>query len=939
MLRGNRWRTELSGLVDTTIADPRPGAAQLSAVAAHLEVADVRDTGQAVFAFDELFRLAAHLSATAGPAAVEAALTIAAEHALRAYRRTADPGLVRGLARRLHRQGMVRLSLALLHRGASLDLGPGAGAVSASLLWNALGEARRSLGDLSDAAPAYAKALAALDATPGLYREERSVVLNNLGLLHQALGDPAAAKSFLVRSLDEGGDLMDRHSRATTLDNLGSVEVALADQAGPYRLSDEYVNEGAGRHLRAAEELFDEAQRLYEAELPRSLPDYVVSLLNHVEAAEQMRQPDRLDRLTARAAQLAADPSVPPETRFLAVVTRGRTLFDQGHPAEAVRVLWPCLAELAPALDLKELLPEGFNVLMEAAGAAGHRQLAEQAAAAVVGYDDTLLPWRLAVASERQARHLFGAFRYRTETVLGHCLPSAPAGEAPPWLYELVLRRKGVLAERQGSAWLRARDTGSVDTALLDAVRDLRRQIAELDVGGVDGVSIQAARHRLREAERRLDEAETRLYRAIGSAAPPAGRIVLPDLQNRLGPDTALVDITTMRRPGGSHRYVAFLVRGHGPVRFHELGEVGEVDDRLQDLADALATLPDGPRSLPEPPALFPPGVALPARVVISGTGLWGMAPWCVVRGPGGRPLIDGHTVSSVPSARSLLAVTPPPTAAGPAVVVGDPDFDLDYDRQVPFLLRWSVDRLEHTATEATEVAARLGVQPLLRGDATRAAVLNVRRPRVLHLASHGVFLDAINSLDEQREPREYVMRTAGGAVVTEERVWGSPDAGPTADQRALHRRRVQWLHEVGPAAPVSRSALVFAGCNAWLAGLGTGPEVGTGLLTAGEFALLDLHGTALVVLSACTTGTGAVDYSDGSMLTLRTAALAAGAACCLSSLWEVDDAATATMMSAFYRHVAAGSSPAQALRTAQLAMRANRPDPYYWAGWVVEGS
>jgi CHAT domain-containing protein len=149
----------------------------------------------------------------------------------------------------------------------------------------------------------------------------------------------------------------------------------------------------------------------------------------------------------------------------------------------------------------------------------------------------------------------------------------------------------------------------------------------------------------------------------------------------------------------------------------------------------------------------------------------------------------------------------------------------------------------------------------------------------------------------------------------------------------------VQWLREIGPAAQLSRSALLFTGCNAWLAGVTTPPEVGTGLLSASEFALLDLDGTELVVLSACATGVGAIDYADGSLLSLRTAALAAGAACCVSTLWEVDDAATATMMSTFYQQLNAGQGPAQALRTAQLALRAIRPDPYFWAGWVAEGA
>jgi CHAT domain-containing protein len=93
------------------------------------------------------------------------------------------------------------------------------------------------------------------------------------------------------------------------------------------------------------------------------------------------------------------------------------------------------------------------------------------------------------------------------------------------------------------------------------------------------------------------------------------------------------------------------------------------------------------------------------------------------------------------------------------------------------------------------------------------------------------------------------------------------------------------------------------------------------------------------VVLSACSSGAGAVDYSDGSLLGLRTAALAAGAAGCVSTLWEVPDASTAQLMQAFYRFRLAGDPSARALRQATLELRAQHSDPFFWAPWVYEGA
>jgi CHAT domain-containing protein len=54
-----------------------------------------------------------------------------------------------------------------------------------------------------------------------------------------------------------------------------------------------------------------------------------------------------------------------------------------------------------------------------------------------------------------------------------------------------------------------------------------------------------------------------------------------------------------------------------------------------------------------------------------------------------------------------------------------------------------------------------------------------------------------------------------------------------------------------------------------------------------------------------------------------------------------VEDQATAALMRRFYRAMwSEGLAPAAALRRAQLEIRGERRwrDPYYWAGFVLEG-
>src|SRR5262249_34975224 len=75
-----------------------------------------------------------------------------------------------------------------------------------------------------------------------------------------------------------------------------------------------------------------------------------------------------------------------------------------------------------------------------------------------------------------------------------------------------------------------------------------------------------------------------------------------------------------------------------------------------------------------------------------------------------------------------------------------------------------------------------------------------------------------------------------------------------------------------------------------------------------------------LVVLSACESGLGRLERGEG-LIGLARAFRLAGARNLVVSLWKVDDAATAAFMSEFYVRLAAGATPASALRDAKLAL------------------
>lgn len=138
---------------------------------------------------------------------------------------------------------------------------------------------------------------------------------------------------------------------------------------------------------------------------------------------------------------------------------------------------------------------------------------------------------------------------------------------------------------------------------------------------------------------------------------------------------------------------------------------------------------------------------------------------------------------------------------------------------------------------------------------------------------------------------------------------------------------------------PMVRSGLILAGGNWAWTGSDTLSKLGAeqnGILTALEVSQLNLKNTKLVVLSACETGLGEIEGSEGTFGLKRGFKLA-GVEQMIVSLWSVPDKETKELMTLFYTELSKSLNPVNSFEKAQKEMRLKYPtEPSKWAGFVL---
>jgi len=213
---------------------------------------------------------------------------------------------------------------------------------------------------------------------------------------------------------------------------------------------------------------------------------------------------------------------------------------------------------------------------------------------------------------------------------------------------------------------------------------------------------------------------------------------------------------------------------------------------------------------------------------------------------------------------------------------------------------------LEGTLKEINNIFAlvvnqAIEMQKFIELEASEENIKKLKSPTILHIATHGFFLKNLPKQEKNKSD----------------------------DFRGISKNKFV-------ENPLLRSGLLLAGAERTWQGEKTRGE--DGILTAEEVIMIDLSGTDLVVLSACETGLGEINNNEG-VYGLQRAFQQAGAKSVLMSLWKVSDNATQKMMSYFYENLLVKKQfKREAFRNAQLKLKEEFPNPFYWGAFVLIG-
>jgi len=561
----------------------------------------------------------------------------------------------------------------------------------------------------------------------------------------------------------------------------------------------------------------------------------------------------------------------------------------------------------------------------------------------------------LAIGSERQKQDYMATIAGTTNrTISLHLQDALNNPKAARLALTTLLRRKGrILDAVTDNLQTLRKNLTAENQELLDKLANKRSQLAALLFRGIGNTPPEQYRQQIATLKAEVNELENTLSFRSAEFRTASQPVTIEAVQQLIPDDAALVELVLYKplnlkaqpdEQWGKPHYAAYILHSQGEPQWVDLGAAEPINQLITKFRRALQNssslnIKTIARQLDEQ-LMQPirPLLGNNRNLLISTDSQLNLIPFAALVDESDRYLLENYTITYLTSGRDLLKLQLSLPHRSQPLIVANPDYsspgveetrrrgeketrregdaetEKTSNRRSSDFTNLQFGPLLGTKQEAQAIAPMfLGAQLLTESQATENAIKQVQSPSILHIATHGFFLQDIELVAAPDYTNPFSNRASIGV-----------EHRPNTSSRP----QITNLEN-----PLLRSGLALAGINLRQSG------TEDGVLTALETAGLNLSGTKLVVLSACETGVGDIANGEG-VYGLRRALVMAGAESQLFSLWKVDDTGTKDLMVKYYQRLLNNEGRSQALRQTQLEMlrSQNYQHPYYWAAFIPSG-
>jgi len=652
--------------------------------------------------------------------------------------------------------------------------------------------------EYTKAEPLYRRALSIKEKTLGPDHPEVAIALNNLATLYHKKGGYAEAEPLYQRALlitekrlgpdhpdvasflnnlaglysDKGDDLKAEplYQRALLITEkmLGPDHVDVARSL--HNLANLYQKKG---NYAEAEPLYQRALQIKEKALGLEHPEVAQTLVQLANLYRDKREYAKAEPLYQRTLSIEEKALGPEHPDFAVSLNSLATLyFEKGDYAEAE----PLYQRALSILEKKELVPyhpdagsylHNLALLYAAKGDIG-RAVTFQLRANVIL--ERHLALNLMRGSERQKLAYLAQFSQQADFTLWLHNQAAPGdSQALNMAFTTLLRHKGRGLDAMANtiATLRRHSTPE-DQDLFDRLTDARSHLAALILKESDSAKPEDYQAKIKPIEERVDNLEAELSARSAEFRAQTQPVTLSAVQAALPAHSALIEFVTYtpREPRTEktqpRRYLAYLLAAQGQPKWVDLGEAAPIEQALAAWRQSLREISVDVKQLGRAVdklvmqpvrALLRSESGRVSHLLIAPDGALNLIPFAALVDEENRYLIEGYTISYLTSGRDLLRLRNRQPSKNAPLVLANPLFgslasaprretgNQGERRSDPARIYFR--QLPGTESEALAIKSMLPeASVLLQQQATETALKQVIGPRILHIATHGFFID-----------------------------------------------------------------------------------------------------------------------------------------------------------------------------------------------------